>query len=70
MTGKSTMNQRTATSEDETVVAAVQGGEIRKPYLRPELLRLGTLADITRTVGYRGAADGGRFPQRFRTGTF
>lgn len=64
------MNQRSADADDEeaTVPAEIVWG--KKPYLRPQLMRLGTLADMTRTVGYRGSADGGRFPQRFRTGTF
>ena len=64
------MNQRAADSDVEAATAEDAGGETRKLYLRPQLLRLGTLADMTRTVGYRGSADGGRFPQRFRTGTF
>lgn len=64
------MNQRTADSDDEEAIAATGIGEARKRYLQPQLVRLGTLADMTRTVGYRGSADGGRFPQRFRTGTF
>lgn len=64
------MNQRTADSDDQEAIAATGIGEARKPYLQPQLVRLGTLADMTRTVGYRGSADGGRFPQRFRTGTF
>lgn len=64
------MNQRTADSDDKKAIAATGIGEARKPYLQPQLVRLGTLADMTRTVGYRGSADGGRFPQRFRTGTF
>lgn len=63
------MDQRTADSDVDAATAADASGE-KKPYLRPQLLRLGTLADMTRTVGYRGSADGGRFPQRFRTGTF
>jgi len=64
------MDQRTADSDIEAATAADGCGEDKKPYLRPQLLRLGTMADMTRTVGYRGSADGGRFPQRFRTGTF
>jgi hypothetical protein len=49
------------------VIAATGVGETKKPYLRPQLVRLGTLADMTRKVGYRGSADGGRFPFGFRT---
>jgi hypothetical protein len=61
------MNQRTADSDDEEVIAATRIRETRKPYLQPQLIRLGTLADMTRKVGYRGRADGGRFPFGFRT---
>ncbi len=64
------MNQRTADADDEEAIVTAEIVWTRKPYLRPQLVRLGTLADMTRTVGYRGSADGGRFPQRFRTGTF
>lgn len=64
------MNQRTADSDDEEPTAMTGNGKARKPYGAPQFVRLGTLADLTRTVGYRGSADGGRFPQRFRTGTF
>ena len=64
------MNQRTADADDDDAIVAAEIVWTRKPYLRPELVRLGTLADMTRTVGYRGSADGGRLPQRFRTGTF
>lgn len=64
------MNQRTADADDDDAIVTAEIVWSRKPYLRPELVRLGTLADMTRTVGYRGSADGGRFPQRFRTGTF
>lgn len=64
------MNQRTADADDEEAIVTAEIVWTRKPYLRPLLVRLGTLADMTRTVGYRGSADGGRFPQRFRTGTF
>jgi hypothetical protein len=67
---KGTMDQRTVDPDDEAVIATVGIASNRKPYLQPQLLRLGTLADMTRTVGYRGSADSGRFPQRFRTGTF
>jgi hypothetical protein len=63
----SKMNQRTADPDGEVVIAATGVGETKKPYLRPQLVRLGTLADMTRTVGYRGSADGGRFPFGFRT---
>jgi hypothetical protein len=63
----SKMSQRTADSDDEQVIAATGICETKKPYLRPQLVRLGTLADMTRKVGYRGSADGGRFPFGFRT---
>ena len=61
------MNQRTADPDGEVVIAATGVGETKKPYLRPQLVRLGALADMTRKVGYRGSADGGRFPFGFRT---
>jgi len=64
------MNQRTAEADDEDAIVRAEIVWAKKPYLQPQLVRLGSLADMTRTVGYRGAADGGRFPQRFRTGTF
>jgi hypothetical protein len=64
------MNQRPADSDDEDGIAATGLRETRKAYFAPQLVRLGTLADMTRTVGYRGSADGGVFPRRFRTGTF
>lgn len=64
------MNQRSAEADDVEAVVTAEIVWTKKPYLRPQLVRLGTLADMTRTVGYRGSADGGRFPQRFRTGTF
>lgn len=64
------MNQRTAEADDEEVIVTAEIVWTKRPYLPPQLVRLGTLADMTRTVGYRGSADGGRFPQRFRTGTF
>ncbi len=63
----SKMNQRTADSDEAEVIATTGIGEMKKPYLRPQLVRLGTLADMTRKVGYRGSADGGRFPFGFRT---
>jgi hypothetical protein len=47
-----------------------EAGAARNPYGPPQLVRLETLAEMTRQVGYRGQPDGGRFPQRFRTGTF
>lgn len=61
------MSQQTAVADDEAAIAATWIGETKKPYLQPELVRLGTLADMTRKVGYRGSADGGRFPFGFRT---
>lgn len=64
------MNQRIADAGDEEAIVTAEIVWAKKPYLRPQFVRLGTLADMTRTVGYRGSADGGRFPQRFRTGTF
>lgn len=39
----------------------------KKPYQPPVLVRLGALKDLTRSVGYRGNLDGGRFPRGFRT---
>jgi hypothetical protein len=38
-----------------------------KPYQPPALIRLGSLSDLTRKVGWRGRSDGGRFPRGFRT---
>ncbi|MFN4017733.1 MAG: hypothetical protein ACK4JB_20500 [Reyranella sp.] len=61
------MNLRTADSEGEEVNAATEIRHPKRPYLRPQLVRLGALADLTRKVGYRGSADGGRFPFGFRT---
>ena len=63
----STMTERTADSDDEQWTTATGGYVTKKPYLRPQLIRLGTMADLTRKVGYRGSADGGRFPFGFRT---
>lgn len=63
----SKMNQRRADADDEEVIASTGIGKTKKPYLRPQLVRLGTLADMTRKVGYRGSPDGGRFPFGFRT---
>lgn len=63
----SKMNQRMTDSDEAEVIATAGIGEMKKPYLRPQLVRLGTLADMTRKVGYRGSADGGRFPFGFRT---
>ena len=40
---------------------------LKKRYEKPVLVRLGTLRSITQKVGYRGNADGGRFPSAFRT---
>lgn len=40
----------------------------KKPYRKPELVRLGNLREMTRATGYFGQADGGRFPRGFRTG--
>jgi hypothetical protein len=39
----------------------------KKAYLKPVLLRLGLMHDLTQKVGYRGRSDGGRFPSAFRT---
>ena len=39
----------------------------KKPYRSPALVRLGSLSDLTRKVGWRGRSDGGRFPRGFRT---
>jgi hypothetical protein len=61
------MDQRIADSEQEAALAEAEIGEARKPYLRPQLVRLGTWADMTRAVGGRGAHDGGRFRGRDRT---
>lgn len=40
----------------------------KKPYRKPVLVKLGSLADITRATGYFGLNDGGRFPRGFKTG--
>lgn len=40
----------------------------KKPYRKPELVKLGNLRDITRSTGYFGQNDGGRFPRGFKTG--
>lgn len=39
----------------------------KKPYRKPELVRLGSLRDVTLATGYLGKSDGGRFPRGFRT---
>jgi hypothetical protein len=39
----------------------------KEPYQPPELMGWGTLREITEKVGYRGAADGGRFPLGYKT---
>jgi hypothetical protein len=36
----------------------------KKPYKTPALVRWGTLRDITRAVGNRGASDGGHKSQK------
>ena len=59
------MDQRTPASPDDAeitdaeITAAGHPGA-KKPYVRPQLVRLGAVADMTRTVGNRRAADGGR----------
>ena len=60
----------TGDAGSEKTVVTSEIVRMKKPYRRPQLMRLGTLADMTRKVGYNGQGDGGRFPQRFRTGTF
>jgi len=61
------MNQRTADADDDDAIVTAEIVWTRKPYLRPQLVRLGTWADMTRSVGINGAADGGRFRGRTRT---
>lgn len=61
------MDQQTAESDDETSIVEVGIVRTRKPYLRPKLVRLGSLADITRTVGRYGADDGRPGRGRSRT---
>lgn len=61
------MNQRTTDPDDEEPIAATGNGETKKPYLSPQLVCLGTLADMTLTVGSSGRSDGGRFRGRTRT---
>lgn len=61
------MEQQVADPDDKAALAAAGVCETRKLYLRPELVRLGTLADITRTVGRNGARDGGNATPRSRT---
>ncbi|WP_289295342.1 lasso RiPP family leader peptide-containing protein [uncultured Reyranella sp.] len=45
-------------SNDETETHA-SAPVAKKPYVKPVLVRLGELQDVTRTVGQRGARDGG-----------
>lgn len=39
----------------------------KKSYQPPRLIKLGSLQEVTKQVGYRGQSDGGRFPRAFRT---
>lgn len=61
------MDKLTADSKAEAAVAAARIGNARKPYLKPQLVRLGSLADMTRTVGSGGGPDGSRIRGRNRT---
>lgn len=61
------MDHRTADSKEELALTGVVGEEVKKPYLRPQLVRLGTWADMTRSIGSNGADDNGRFRGRNRT---
>lgn len=40
----------------------------KKPYKKPELVRLGGLRDVTKSTGLLGQVDGGRLLLRTRTG--
>lgn len=42
----------------------VSGDEMKRSYEAPELVRWGTLQDLTQSVGNRGASDGGRKNQK------
>jgi hypothetical protein len=39
---------------------AAKDAEAKKPYEAPVLVRWGTLSELTRAVGNRGASDGGK----------
>ncbi len=61
------MQQQTPELHDDVEITAAGHPEAKKPYVRPQLVRLGAVADMTRTVGSRRAADGGRSRGRNRT---
>lgn len=42
----------------------VSGDKMKRSYEAPELVRWGTLQDLTQAVGNRGASDGGRKNQK------
>lgn len=54
-------------NEKAEPVPREQPESCKKPYQSPALVRLGSLSDLTRKVGWRGRRDGGRFPRGFRT---
>lgn len=66
------MDDHTSTEAASTEAAPIEAGipqpTAKKPYRKPELVKLGNLADITRSTGYFGQNDGGRFPRGFKTG--
>ena len=37
---------------------ATTNAKAKKPYQKPVLIRLGSLREMTRTVGFKGSADG------------
>ncbi len=66
-------DDHTSTEAASTEAAPIEAGipqptAKKKPYRKPELVKLGNLADITRSTGYFGQNDGGRFPRGFKTG--
>lgn len=52
---------------DKSVSLQICGAKPKKPYQPPRLIKLGSLQEVTKQVGYRGQSDGGRFPRGFRT---
>ena len=54
-------------SEDKKT-DALASTKTKKPYVRPALVRLGSLSDMTQSRGNQGRPDGGFSPKANRTG--
>ena len=52
---------------NNSVSGQISDTKPKKPYQPPRLIKLGSLQEVTKQVGYRGQSDGGRFPRGFRT---